>query len=222
MSEDLIQEIDMDRLAEQLGTDRGTAEQATRQALPVLLGTLAGNARQDGGADQIASAIQRDHDGSILEGDDVLKAVDPQDGEKILGHMFGGRQGEVVQALGATSQGSGSLFSKLLPMLAPLVMAWLGKRMGGQSGGGGGGLGGVLSDLLGGEVENERSSQPDLGGLLDVLTKGGGSGGSGLDDLLGGLGRGGGLGGLLGGLTDEQSSSGDGNKDVPDVGDIFG
>lgn len=251
MSEDLLGQIDFTQLAEQLGTDPDTAEAATQQALPMLLGSLASNAQQPQQRQAMAQAIEKDHDGSVLDTGNVLEAVDPRDGEAILGHIFGGRQNELVQALGTTSPGSSGLFAKLLPMLTPLVMAWLGKRMrGGASGGGGatgGGLGDILGDVLGGQVQEERKAQPDLGGLFDILGGGGGASGGGLDDLLGGLaggqdaGSGGGLGGLLGGLLGGGAAAGglggllggllgagdstDGDEErvdeVPDVKDIF-
>lgn len=220
MIDEILSQIPADDLAARLGTDPDTAMDAARKALPALLGGLNAEAA-GGGGDALGAALQRDHDGSLLEAANPLAAVDTTDGQKILGHIFGDQQGQVEQRLGAASKGDSSIFSKLLPMLAPLVMAWLAKRMGGALGGGGatqaeatdsgGGLGG-LGDLLGG-----------------VLGGGGGSGGGGLGDLLGGL-----LGGEveagksaapdLGGLFDMFGGGGDAPRDsnIPDVGDVFG
>jgi hypothetical protein len=58
-----------------------------------------------------------------------LALVDFSDGEKIVGHMFGDNAGAVEQRLGATGKAEEGLFSKLLPMLAQLVMSWLAGRM---------------------------------------------------------------------------------------------
>lgn len=206
MIDDILSQISVDELAAQLGTDPDTAVAAARQALPALLGGLNG-AVQSGGGDALGAALQRDHDGSLLDADDVLGAVDVNDGQKILGHVFGGQEPDVVQALGARSGADASVFGKLLPLLAPLVMAWLSKRalgggaapaeagssggglgdlLGGVLGGGGGGLGDILGGLLGGEVEGTKSQMPDLGGLFDMLGGGksaGGGSGSGLPDI---------------------------------------
>jgi len=187
MIDEVLAQIAPEELAAQLGTDPDTAMDAARKALPALLGGLSGNV-SSGGGDALGAAIQRDHDGSLLDVKDPLAAVDAVDGQKIVGHIFGERQDQVVERLGATSRGGSSLFSKLLPLLAPLVMAWLAKKVGGaltgagnqQSGsgaiagseasGGLGGLGGLLGGLLGREVEQGKTSMPDLGGLFDILS----------------------------------------------------
>lgn len=205
MVDEILAQIPADDLAAQLGTDPDTAMDAARKALPALLGGLS-NEAQSGRGDALGAAVLADHDGSPLEQANPLAAVDTADGQKILAHMFGDQLGVVEQRLGGASRASSSIFSKLLPMLAPLVMAWLSKRMGGALGGGGatqadksaerksgglgggllggggdsasagGGLGDLLGGLLGGEVEKGKESMPDLGGLFDILGDGGGAG----------------------------------------------
>lgn len=195
MIDELLSQIVPQELADQLGTDPDTAMDAARKALPALLGGLSSNVSA-GGADALGAALWRDHDGSLLDSADPLAAVDAVDGQKIIGHIFGDRQDQVVEKLGATSGAGSSLFSKLLPLLAPLVMAWLAKQVGGSLAG--------------------------AGGTAKGTTPAGGSGG-GLGDLLGGLlgggGSGGGLGDLLGGLLGGQVESG--KAAMPDLGDLF-
>ena len=199
MTEEILAQIPADELAAQLGTDPDTAIEAARRALPVLLGGLSGNV-SSGGGDALGAALLRDHDGSLLDLSDPLSAVDADDGVKIIGHIFGDRQERVVETLGATTRGGSSLFSKLLPILAPLVMAWLAKRVIGSIAGSGGG----------GAASSTQSSGGGLGGLLGGLF-GGGSGGQSqstpaplptTQEQGGGLG--GGLGGLLGGLLGRE------------------
>ena len=218
MVDEILAQIPADDLAAQLGTDPDTAMDAARKALPALLSGLS-NEASTGGGDALGTAVLQDHNGSLLDQANPLATVDTADGQKILGHVFGDRQDQVVQTLGASSKADSSIFSKLLPMLAPLVMAWLSKRMGGALGGatqtdategGGGGLGGLLGGLLGGgsdssggglgdllggllggEVEKGKSEMPDLGGLFDMF--GDGSKAGGVD-----------------------------KSDVTDVGDVFG
>ena len=230
MTEEILAQIPADELAAQLGTDPETAMEAARRALPALLGGLSGNV-STGGGDALGAALLRDHDGSLLDLSDPLSAVDADDGAKIIGHIFGDQQERVVETLGATTRGGSSLFSKLLPILAPLVMAWLAKRVIGSitgSGGGGaasstqssgGGLGGLLGGLFGGGSGGQSTPAPaptpqqqsggGLGGLLGGLFGGGGGQGQSAPAPLpttqeqsGGLG--GGLGGLLGGLLGRE------------------
>jgi hypothetical protein len=176
--DDILSQIPISRLASQLGVDEGTAEQATRQALPALLGGMEANAQDPKGAQSLADALGQ-HSPALVQGGVNLDEVDTNDGEKIVGHVFGEQQGEVVNRLGAVDGGGGqNLVGKLLPMLAPIVLSYLASRMGG-----GGGKtstaatsGGGMEDLLGGL----------LGG---VLGGGGGAkgGGGGIGDILGGL-----------------------------------
>jgi hypothetical protein len=183
-----------------LGLDESSTEQAVREAVPALLSGMQANAQDPMGAASLEKALGQ-HSDDPFEGLD-LKQVDTADGEKIVGNIFGDNGEEVVNRLGGQTSGSG-IMSKLLPILAPLVLSWLaGKFTGGgqtQSAPAGGG-GGGLDDLLGG------ADSASGGGLGDLL--GGGGSGGGIGDLLGGLLGGGGGGGgdsdaigdLLGGL----------------------
>ena len=104
--------------------------------------------------------------------------VDPQDGERITAHIFGGHQDQVVHQLGSTGAGS-SLVQKLLPILAPIVLSYVAKQMGAKGGAAGGGvLGTILSSILAGAAQGTGGSSRSQtsGGIGDVL-----------GDLLGGL-----------------------------------
>ena len=190
----------MDELMEQLGRSGGDSglggmlggllggdadaetaaktEKAAGLGMEALLSGLAKNAESKNGAKSLAKALQK-HDGSVL--DDIPNALgsasNAADGEKIVGHVFGDNKEQVVQSLASKSGLDLGSVTKLLPMLAPLVMGMIGKKGGGKSAGA---LGGMLGQEAGGF---------DLGDLMGML--GGGTG------TKGGLG---GLGGLLGGL----------------------
>ena len=74
--------------------------------------------------------------------DDIDVAnIDTADGEKIVKNVFGDNEEQVVNQLGGLGGGS-SLFKSLLPMLAPIVMGYLGKQLAG----GGGGASAALPD----------------------------------------------------------------------------
>lgn len=167
---ELLSQIPMDQVARRLGVDEGTADQATRMALPALLTGMQANARDPAGADSLGEAVS-DHDDDLLEGGVDFDQVDTDDGDKIVSNVFGDSRDQVVRTLAGSGGGDSGIIGKLLPMLAPLVMSFLAKQArGGASSGpaSGGGLGDLVGGLLGG------------GG-------GGQAGGGGLGDLLGGL-----------------------------------
>lgn len=187
MVDELLAQISPDELAAQLGTDPQTAMNAARAALPTLLGGLAGNAETADGRSALASTLAAKHDGSLLDNANPLGAVDPADGQKIVNHVLGGQTDGVMAALGSSTGAGSDLMKKLLPLLAPLVLAWLSKRVGiggggaavpsspdtttpgASSGGAGGGIGDILGQILGKESASAKSGMPDLGSIFDIL-----------------------------------------------------
>jgi hypothetical protein len=189
-ADDIPADIPMDQLAAQLGVDQATAEQAARQAIPALLGGMRANAEDPAGARSLAGALG-DHPSNLIEGRVDLDQVDANDGEKIVGNIFGPNQDQVVQTLGGNLGGqAGGLIQRLLPILAPIVLAYLSKRIFGQQQGSG--QDDPLGSILGGGATG--SSNP-LNDLLSSMLGGGASGspgprqsaGGSILDMLGGL-----------------------------------
>ena len=184
----------IEQIASQLGLGRDQTEKAVAGALPMLLGGLMKNAQSTDGAASLLGALERDHDGSIL--DDIGGFLNQGSGAAdagmgILGHVFAGRQSTVESALAGSTGVDAGQMRQIMAMLAPLVLGMLGRNQRQQ----GLDIGG-LTDLLGGErrtVEKKAPGAADLiGGLLD--SDGDGSVADDLAKLGGGL-----LGGLLGG-----------------------
>lgn len=204
---ELLDLIPIDQIANQLGVDVPTAQAGVAAALPALLGGMQANAQDEAGAASLVSALAS-KDSSLLDGGVDVSAIDTADGEKIVTNVFGQNTDGVIAALGAApgAQTSG-LLSKLLPILAPIVLTFLAKKFlgGGQQQAApaptqqsGGGLGDVLGSILGGgssAAPTPAPAQSTGGGIGDILggLLGGASGGSssssggGLGDLLGGL-----------------------------------
>mgnify|MGYP002738850155 CR=1 FL=1 len=190
--DDLMKKLPIADLAAALGVDASVAEEAASKALPGLLGGMAYNTSHGGEADLEAALAQHQGDVEMIEVD----AVDPVDGEKIVGKVFGEDKDQTIAALAGSTSSSqaASLVPKILPMLAPLVMGYLASNVLGKA---------TSSQKTSGK--RPQASSKSAGGVGDLL--GGLLGGSGAGDLLGGLfggsskgGSGGGLGGLLGGL----------------------
>lgn len=210
---DLIgQQLDagtLQRMGSQIGATPQQTAAAVEAALPTMLGALQRNANSPDGAASLLGALDRDHDGSILDDLAGFLGQGPSTADvRSLDHIFGGRRGTVENAVARRSGLDGGQVMKLLAMLAPLVLGAL-SRARQSSPRSGGGSGGGLGDLLGGALGKMQQNQPGLGGMLGGLLDSDGDG-SMLDDLLEkGLGGGnrpssgsdpGGLGGLLGGL----------------------
>ena len=171
------------QISQQLGVDESTTSNAIQAALPMLLGGLATNSASEGGASSLLSALDRDHDGSILDDlGEYLGDYLSGRGSSILGHIFGGQQGAVEEGV---SQASGLDLSKVGPMLmmlAPIVMGALGRARR-EEGIGEGDLAGQL-----GSAAQQAGASP---GLLESLSSMSDRNrdGSVIDDIAGMLGR---------------------------------
>ena len=179
----------LQQMAQQLGIGPAQMAGAISTALPLLLGALGRNASQPQGAEALFGALQKDHAG--LDIGSVLGAVlgggaAQGNGEKILGHVFGGQQPRAEQALGQATGLGGDRAGMLLKMLAPIVLAYLAKRMfeQRQAGNGGAATPQVLGEVLGQE-QQRVSQQGGLGsGVLGAVLDQDGDGQLGFGDLL--------------------------------------
>lgn len=123
------------------------------------------NTDKPGGADALFGALSRDHDGGLL--DDLggfLGGGQTTGGDRILGHVLGGKRQAVETGLSRSSGLDMATIGKLLPLLAPIVMGFLGKAQKQQ------GLDAQgLSSLLTGERQTAERRAPDAMGVLSNL-----------------------------------------------------
>lgn len=182
--EDILSNINIDQLAQLLGTDASTAQGAAASAIPTLLGGLQANASTVDGAESLAFALGQ-HADSPATGED-LSAIDIDDGRKIVEHTVAG---DPTRLAGVSGLG-GDLLAKLLPILAPIVLNYLAKK-----------FLGVDSGIAGAApVAQAAPASSGLGDLLGGLLGGGTAAPAGSGDMLGDL-----LGGLLGGGATQQA-----------------
>jgi hypothetical protein len=126
----------LESLTQQIGA--GNKEQTAAAAsgvISTLLGGLAKNAQSEDGAASLANALDKDHDGGVLDnlmdlfqGNKPVENERTLNGEGIINHILGNRKGGAVDMIskmsGLDSGKTGSLFT----MLAPVVMGALGRQ----------------------------------------------------------------------------------------------
>lgn len=165
----ILNELPVNDLAQKVGASPDDVQRALGDLLPTLVGGMQANAHAPSGAASLASALEQHVNGAQSVDD-----VDEADGEKIAAHVFGGEQDAVVAKVAQHSGNDKGLIQKLLPLVAPLVMAWLASRFTKSNDAkkeastepSGGGLGDILGQVLGGD---SASSSGGLGGILDSL-----------------------------------------------------
>ena len=168
------------QISQQLGVPQAQVANAAQAALPLLLGALGRNASQANGAEALFGALQKDHAGVDLGS--VLGAVlgGGGQGDRILAHVFGGRQSRAEDALGTATGLGGDRAGQLLRMLAPLVLAYLARRLFSQQAA----SPALLGDVLGQEHQRVIEDREGSGGLLGAVLDQDGDGQLGLGDLL--------------------------------------
>ena len=154
------------KLGEQLGLDSNQVATAVSARLPLMLKALAKNT-EGGGADALAGALDKDHDGSILDniGDYVGgSGVDLSQGAAILGHVLGSKQNVVSAGIGKAAGLDAGSAGQVMSAMAPLLMGALGKQHAS------GGLdASALTSLLGAEQKAAEDTDPDAMGMLGQL-----------------------------------------------------
>jgi hypothetical protein len=199
--DDLFNEIPIQQIAAQLGADEGEVTNVIHTLVPTLLGSVQHNVQSgDIDSSKLESAVTTQAASGLLDGGVSVDQVDQNEGNKLVANIFGGNDSnQVASALSGGGVGSSDLIKKLLPILAPIVLAYIGKQLTNRGGAaapaqpqaqasGGGGIGDVLGSILGGAGGGGGNNA--LGSILgSVLGGGGGQGASAnvLGDILGGL-----------------------------------
>ncbi|MCC6279355.1 MAG: DUF937 domain-containing protein [Saprospiraceae bacterium] len=195
LSDDVVGQI-----SQHIGAEPEQTASAANGIFATLLGGLANNASSEGGLSALGSALDRDHDGSMV--DDLLGMVggmmqgnqsgNATNGSGILGHILGQQQEPVAQQISQSSGLNVSQVMKLMPILAPIVMSVLGKarNQGGldlgslanilmgsaqnasQQGGMGDLIGSVLGSVLGGGQQQQQPQQSQGGDMIGSILGG--------------------------------------------------
>ena len=125
----LLQGQDLGNLASQVGGNEGEVKNGVMAALPAMLAALGKNAGTEKGAEELNNALEKKHDGSILDNlSGYLSNPDLKDGAGILNHLFGNQTSNVANAVSKSSGLDTNGSMKMLQMLAPILMGILGQQ----------------------------------------------------------------------------------------------
>ena len=174
----------IDGLSKHTGiNDSAKTKNASNAILAFLTKALAKNTSSSTGASSLLGALDRDHDGSVL--DDVMGLLTGAvgggynsktlNGIGILGHILGARQNFVVEAVAKMVGLQKNQTAMLMIRLAPLVLGMLGKKKKEQNLNERG-----LSDLLSNAV-NQRETNANQSVVSRILDRD--KDGSAMDDI---------------------------------------
>ena len=113
-------------------------------AAPLVISYLKKKSENADEAEKLNATLDKHHDGSILN--NPAQALErEQEGDSILGHIFGGEKATVENQLSQNTGISMDKIGPILAMLAPVIMGYIGQQKQANNVTSGGGLG----DLLG-------------------------------------------------------------------------
>jgi hypothetical protein len=201
--DELFAEIPVKDIASKIGADEGEVNNAIHALVPALVGGLAENVQANEiDSSELETAVAQQGASGLLDGGVSVDQVDAKQGDQFVARIFGGNDSNAVaSALAGTGAGGGDLIKKLLPILAPIVLAYIGKQLTkgnaapaetqAQSAGGGGGLGDILGSILGGAggaggAGGGGGNNP-LGSILGSVLSGSGGQSNPIGEILGGL-----------------------------------
>ncbi|MCV7259880.1 DUF937 domain-containing protein [Mycobacterium shimoidei] len=173
--DDLYAQIPTRDIAGKFGVEESDVNNAVQLLVPVLVGGLHQNAQDAEHASAIESAASSHAARGLLDTGVNVDDVDQADGQKAIAKIFGGNDpGQVAAALSGSGAGNSDLIQKLLPILAPIVLAYIGKQMTEKKApapteekASGGALNDVLGSILGGMAGGGNKSLPNvLGSVL--------------------------------------------------------
>lgn len=97
------------------------------QMIGSLLGGLAHNSKSDTGATSLLNALDKDHDGSILDDLSDIASMENK-GQGIVTHIFGNKKAKVTALIAEKTGLDTTTIEQLLTGVAPVLMGALGKK----------------------------------------------------------------------------------------------
>ena len=182
----LLQGQDLGNLASQVGGNEGEVKNGVMAALPAMLAALGKNAGTEKGAEELNNALEKKHDGSILDNlSGYLSNPDLKDGAGILNHLFGNQTSNVANAVSQSSGLDINGSMKMLQMLAPILMGILGQQKK-QNNLDAKGLGNLTSMLA-----SNFGSEAGASGIMEAVTNflDANKDGNVMDDIMGMVGK---------------------------------
>ena len=172
-------------LGNKVNADPEEVKKAATLGVPTIIEALNRNAQSSEKKEALAKALDDHKDDDINDLSSFLNGIDPDDSEKMVGHILGQEKSKVENSISKSSGLGIGQVSGLMSMLAPILMGMLGNKkketnigvdglsdltgsLGGLLGGGGaGGLMGMATKIL--DQDGDGDFMDDLGGIFGGL-----------------------------------------------------
>ncbi|MBG9979885.1 DUF937 domain-containing protein [Facklamia sp. DSM 111018] len=116
-------------LADKAGLDMADFGRIAAVGLPAILSAINKNNQSDRGLESFDQALNKHEDVKQYDSlDQLTQNVDPQDGDKILGHVFADKQTNIIDRIADTLGLTPEAVKRALIVIAPLVLKYLADR----------------------------------------------------------------------------------------------
>lgn len=119
------------KVGQRFGLSQEQTGSALSQLVPALMAGLQQNSSQEGGMEALLGALNRGNHAQYLDSPEMLEQeATTEDGNSILGHIFGSKDvSRAVAGQAAEQTGIGAdILKKMLPVVATMVMGGLSKQ----------------------------------------------------------------------------------------------
>lgn len=185
------------QLAQRANVSSSDFTKVAALGLPIILKQINRNTQNDAGLGSLVDALTKHQDvGQYQTPEEMTRHVDPQDGDKILGHVFENKQQEenIYQKIGNMIGIDEAAVKRVMILLAPIVLKYLADRQRNQNLDGrgvqretnvaveqlddhlqkqqqeGGIFGDVLGNILKGSPAPKQQSGSIVGNILDYFS----------------------------------------------------
>lgn len=168
------------KIGNSLGIDPNIITQAIPVIAPMILGGLKNQSVNNGGQERVDHILNKYGNPDVLDDVDghVNKLSGQDNFDSNLGGLLGNSGSQVTDVLTKNFNLDGSTAAKIIPMVAPLILAYLTKNRNSNPQGSGGfasfldqnGDGSIIDDVAGFFTNRQQSgNQGSGGGLMEVL-----------------------------------------------------
>lgn len=187
LENELLQQLSDDgvnKISEKVGVEKNTTATVLSAAIPLLLSALANNSSKSDGAESLYNALNKDHDGSILNNlESFFSNPDAANGAGILRHTLGEKQTVITEGISKGTGLKNNTVVQILQIAAPLVLGLIGKKQRQEN------LdSNKLSSFLSEQKNEVQKSKPGVMSVVNTLLDANQDGSS-LDDIIGMVGR---------------------------------
>lgn len=166
------------KMSSKTNIDQGTIQQLLPVITPMILGGLKKQKDEKGGQDRVDHILNKYGDASVLNniGDLFQNKLNDNTTDPNLGGLLGNAGTDATNLLSKNFKLDSNVASKIIPMLAPIVLGFLTQKRDGGTGSSGiaslldqDGDGSVLDDVAGLFLGGSSKSSNPLGSLLGGL-----------------------------------------------------